>query len=78
VNFPLELNRDGTPTLSLFMPLHIIRVIDWLRWKVKTHQFFQAGDAIIEVVNARHCGKNTGAVPVKLVVSTPAQRICPM
>ena len=29
---------------------------------------FQAGDAIIEVVNTSHCGKNTGAVPVKLVV----------
>lgn len=28
----------------------------------------QAGDAIIEVVNTRHCGKNTGNVPVKLVV----------
>lgn len=28
----------------------------------------QAGDAIIEVVNTRHCGKNTGDVPVKLIV----------
>jgi quercetin dioxygenase-like cupin family protein len=34
----------------------------------KNTSIFQAGDAIIEVVNARHCGKNTGAVPVKLVV----------
>jgi quercetin dioxygenase-like cupin family protein len=29
---------------------------------------FQAGDAIVEVVNTRHSGKNTGDVPVKLVV----------
>jgi quercetin dioxygenase-like cupin family protein len=29
---------------------------------------FQAGDAIIEVVNTGHCGKNTGHVPVKLAV----------
>jgi quercetin dioxygenase-like cupin family protein len=29
---------------------------------------FQAGDAIIEVVDTRHCGKNTGDAPVKLVV----------
>jgi quercetin dioxygenase-like cupin family protein len=29
---------------------------------------FQAGDAIIEVVNTRHCGTNTGSIPVKLVV----------
>ncbi|TRZ86783.1 MAG: cupin domain-containing protein [Methanosarcinales archaeon] len=29
---------------------------------------FQAGDAIIEVVNTRHCGKNNGVVPVRLVV----------
>jgi quercetin dioxygenase-like cupin family protein len=34
----------------------------------KNASIFQAGDAIIEVVNARHCGKNTGSVPVKLVV----------
>ena len=34
----------------------------------KNTSIFQAGDAIIEVVNTRHCGKNTGAVPVKLVV----------
>jgi quercetin dioxygenase-like cupin family protein len=34
----------------------------------KNASVFQAGDAIIEVVNTRHCGKNTGAVPVKLVV----------
>jgi len=29
---------------------------------------FQTGDAIIEAVNTRHCGKNTGDVPVKLIV----------
>jgi quercetin dioxygenase-like cupin family protein len=29
---------------------------------------FQAGDTIVEVVNTRHSGKNTGDVPVKLVV----------
>ena len=29
---------------------------------------FKEGDAIIEVVNAPHNGKNTGTVPVKLVV----------
>ncbi|MGZ3597682.1 MAG: cupin domain-containing protein [Syntrophales bacterium] len=34
----------------------------------KNTSVFQAGDAIIEVVNTRHCGKNTGTVPVKLVV----------
>jgi quercetin dioxygenase-like cupin family protein len=34
----------------------------------KNTLIFQAGDAIIEAVNTRHCGKNTGAVPVKLVV----------
>jgi quercetin dioxygenase-like cupin family protein len=34
----------------------------------KKTSIFQAGDAIIEVVNTRHCGKNTGDVPVKLVV----------
>jgi quercetin dioxygenase-like cupin family protein len=34
----------------------------------KKISIFQAGDAIIEVVNAHHCGKNTGSVPVKLVV----------
>lgn len=34
----------------------------------KKASIFQAGDAIIEVVNTRHCGKNTGDVPAKLVV----------
>lgn len=34
----------------------------------KTTSIFNAGDAIIEVVNTRHCGKNAGDVPVKLVV----------
>ena len=34
----------------------------------KITSIFNAGDAIIEVVNTRHCGKNTGDVPVKLVV----------
>ena len=34
----------------------------------KNTSVFQAGDAIIEAVNTRHCGRNTGAVPVKLVV----------
>ena len=34
----------------------------------KKTSIFQAGDAIIEVVNTRHCGKNTGDVPVKLIV----------
>jgi quercetin dioxygenase-like cupin family protein len=29
---------------------------------------FSAGDVIIEVVNTRHNGVNTGAVPVKLIV----------
>lgn len=36
--------------------------------KGKKTSIFQAGDAIIEVVNTRHYGKNTGDVPVKLVV----------
>ncbi|MCK9364506.1 MAG: cupin domain-containing protein [Syntrophales bacterium] len=34
----------------------------------KKISLFQEGDAIIEVVNTRHCGKNTGDVPVKLIV----------
>jgi quercetin dioxygenase-like cupin family protein len=34
----------------------------------KGRSIFQAGDAIIEVVNTRHCGKNAGVIPVKLVV----------
>ena len=34
----------------------------------KNTSFFQGGDAIVEVVNTRHCGKNNGSVPVKLVV----------
>jgi len=32
------------------------------------HLSFPAGEAVIEVVNALHNGKNTGAVPVKLIV----------
>jgi quercetin dioxygenase-like cupin family protein len=34
----------------------------------KKTAIFRAGDAIVEVVNTRHSGKNTGDVPVKLVV----------
>lgn len=34
----------------------------------KTTSVFNPGDAIIEAVDTRHCGKNLGDVPVKLVV----------
>ncbi len=32
------------------------------------HYSFKEGDAIVEVVNAKHNGRNTGKVPAKLVV----------
>ncbi|MDI6687733.1 MAG: cupin domain-containing protein [Desulfobacterales bacterium] len=34
----------------------------------KKASIFQVGDAIIEGINTRHCGINSGDVPVKLVV----------
>jgi quercetin dioxygenase-like cupin family protein len=40
----------------------------WHTHAVPVYAYILSGSLTVEVVNARHCGKNTGAIPVKLVV----------